>query len=100
MLAHRWLKYPVQQSLDRKETSTDRNAGYRVILIPKCTETEKRGQMPSLQECKAQEYCFNQEKVNESFKELLEQNILTLPEVKRPDEVGQNNNPKYCPYYG
>lgn len=44
-------------------------------------------------------YSFNREKTIELFEELLEQNILILPEVKHPDEVSQTNNPKYCPYH-
>lgn len=32
----------------------------------------------------------------ELFEELLEQDALELPEVRRPDEVGRTDNTKYC----
>lgn len=40
------------------------------------------------------------EKVRELFEELLKHNILELPEVKCPNEVGQTDNLKYCPTIG
>lgn len=42
----------------------------------------------SLQEWHAREYSFIWEKARELFEELLEHNILMLPEIKLPDEVG------------
>lgn len=47
----------------------------------------------SLQECQARDYSFNRENLEELFEDLLEQNIVTLLQVKCPDEVGRTNNP-------
>lgn len=44
-------------------------------------------------ECQARDYSFNWKKTRELFEELLEQNILALPEIKRPDEAGWTDNP-------
>lgn len=64
--------------------------------VPKQKSEDKH---PSLQEREARDYSFKREKTRELFEELLEQNILTLPEIRRPNEVGWTNNPKYCPYH-
>lgn len=42
---------------------------------------------PSLQERQAWEYSFKPQNTRELFKELLEHNTLTLPEIKCPNEV-------------
>lgn len=34
--------------------------------------------------------------VEKIFKELLEQKLITLPEIKRPDEVRKTENPNSC----
>lgn len=51
-----------------------------------------------LQKRQTREYYFQREKVRELFEEVLEQDVLTLLEIKRPDEVGHADHLKYCPY--
>lgn len=62
--------------------------------LPKPKNEDKR---PSLQERQARDYSFKREKTRELFEELLEQNILALPEIRCPNEAGRMDNPKYCP---
>lgn len=39
------------------------------------------------------------EKVRELVEELKEQDTLELPEPRRPEEMGGNDDPKYYPYH-
>lgn len=56
--------------------------------IPRQRNQDKQ---PSLQEHQVQEYSLSEER--------LEHDILALREVKRPDEVDWNGNPKCYPYH-
>lgn len=45
------------------------------------------------------EYSFTREKVRELFYELMENDLLTLPDQRRYKELGRNEDPKYVPYH-
>ncbi|KAL0283785.1 UNVERIFIED_CONTAM: hypothetical protein Sangu_2868100 [Sesamum angustifolium] len=45
------------------------------------------------------EYPFLDSDVFEIFDDLLEANIIDLPEMKRPEEVERKDDPRYCKYH-
>ncbi|KAK2985274.1 hypothetical protein RJ640_009787 [Escallonia rubra] len=44
-------------------------------------------------------YSFSDDLVEDLFEDFMEQDLITLPEVERPHEVGKKEDPKYCPYH-
>jgi hypothetical protein len=54
---------------------------------------------PSLKERQEKVYPFPDSDISRMLDDLLEANIIELPEVKRPDEANQMDNPNYCKYH-
>ncbi|KAL0292820.1 UNVERIFIED_CONTAM: hypothetical protein Sradi_6971000, partial [Sesamum radiatum] len=53
----------------------------------------------TLKEMQAREYPFLDSDVPGIFDDLLEANLIDLPEMKRPEEAEQKDDPKYCKYH-
>ncbi|KAL0286469.1 UNVERIFIED_CONTAM: hypothetical protein Scaly_2554900 [Sesamum calycinum] len=47
----------------------------------------------------ARQYPFLDSDVSEIFDDLLEANLINLPEMKRPEEAELRDDPKYCKYH-
>ena len=47
----------------------------------------------------AKKYSFDADDTEDIFRMLLQRGKIALPEPKRPHEVGNDGNPKYCPYH-
>ena len=45
------------------------------------------------------EYPFPDTEVPKMLDQLLELNVIELPEMKRPEEAGKVNDPNYCKYH-
>ena len=54
---------------------------------------------PSIQELLKKQYIFRRGVVKAFFQQVVDNNYITLPEPKRPWQVGMTNNPLYCPYH-
>ena len=69
---------------------------------PKKPENKAVGKKPELSNaCKEgveKKYPFDED-VEEIFGALLANGKLTLPDPKRPGDVGKTNDPRYCPYH-
>ncbi|CAA0822242.1 Unknown protein, partial [Striga hermonthica] len=63
--------------------------------VPK--ETEQR--RLTLKEMQAKQYPFLDSDVSCIFDDLMEAKLIELPEMKRPEEAGRVNDPKYCKYH-
>ncbi|KAL0444631.1 UNVERIFIED_CONTAM: hypothetical protein Slati_2185800 [Sesamum latifolium] len=50
----------------------------------------------TLEEMQARQYSFLDSDVSGIFDDLLEANLIDLPEIKRPEEAERKNDPKYC----
>uniref|UniRef100_A0A6N2MMH1 Retrotransposon gag domain-containing protein n=1 Tax=Salix viminalis TaxID=40686 RepID=A0A6N2MMH1_SALVM len=63
--------------------------------------TFQRGERkkPSLKERQEKVYPFPDSDISRMLDDLLEANIIELPEVKRPEEANQVDNPNYCKYH-
>ncbi|KAK4389711.1 hypothetical protein Sango_2308100 [Sesamum angolense] len=53
----------------------------------------------TLKEMQAREYPFLDSDVPGIFDDLLEANLIDLPEMKRPEEAERKDDPKYCKYH-
>ncbi|KAL0458435.1 UNVERIFIED_CONTAM: hypothetical protein Slati_0470700 [Sesamum latifolium] len=53
----------------------------------------------TLKEMQAKQYPFLDSDVSEIFDDLLEANLIDLPEMKRPEEAERRDDPKYCIYH-
>ena len=60
-------------------------------------EREKR--RLTLKEMEEKTYPFPNADVRGMLEDLLEKNVIKLPECKRPEEMGRTNDPKYCIYH-
>ena len=69
---------------------------------PKKAENKAAGKRPELsdafKERVEKKYPFDED-VEEIFGVLLANGKLTLPDPKRPGDVGKTNDPRYCPYH-
>ncbi|KAL0458583.1 UNVERIFIED_CONTAM: hypothetical protein Slati_0485500 [Sesamum latifolium] len=59
---------------------------------------EKPQRKLTLKEMQARQYPFLDSNVPRIFDDLLEANLIDLPEMKRPEEAEQKDDPKYCKY--
>ena len=68
----------------------------------KKAENKAAGKKPELSEAFRErvekKYPFDED-VDEIFEALIANGKLTLPEPKRPEDVGKTNDPRYCPYH-
>ena len=53
----------------------------------------------NLKEMEEKTYPFPNADVRGMLEDLLEKNVIKLPECKRPEEMGHTNDPKYCMYH-
>ncbi|KAI3465910.1 hypothetical protein Pfo_022573 [Paulownia fortunei] len=61
---------------------------------------QERGQRKlTLKEMQAKQYPFLDFDVSEIFDDLLKENLIKLPKMKRPEEAGRVDDPKYCKYH-
>ena len=60
-------------------------------------EREKR--RLTLKEMEEKTYPFPDADVRGMLEDLLEKNVIKLPECKHPEEMGRTNDPKYCMYH-
>ncbi|KAL0284952.1 UNVERIFIED_CONTAM: hypothetical protein Sangu_2800100 [Sesamum angustifolium] len=60
---------------------------------------EKPQRKLTLKEMQARQYPFLDSDVSEIFDDLLEANLINLPEMKQPEEAELRDDPKYCKYY-
>ncbi|KAL0298192.1 UNVERIFIED_CONTAM: hypothetical protein Sangu_3155500 [Sesamum angustifolium] len=68
--------------------------------IPKNNVPYKKPQRNlTLKEMQAKQYPFLELDVSGIFDDLLEANLINLPEIQRPEEAEQRDDPKYCKYH-
>ncbi|KAL0319616.1 UNVERIFIED_CONTAM: hypothetical protein Sradi_5223100 [Sesamum radiatum] len=60
---------------------------------------EKPQRKLTLKEMQARQYPFLDSDVSRIFDDLLEANLIDLPEMKRPEEDEHKDDPKYCKYH-
>ncbi|KAL0439607.1 UNVERIFIED_CONTAM: Transposon Tf2-12 polyprotein [Sesamum latifolium] len=60
---------------------------------------EKPQRKPTLKEMQARQYPFLDSDISKIFDDLLEANLIDLPEMKRLEEVERKDDPKYCKYH-
>ncbi|KAH7865383.1 hypothetical protein Vadar_005856 [Vaccinium darrowii] len=56
-------------------------------------------QRPTLKELEEKRYPFPDSDVPSMLEDLLEKNVIQLPECKRPKEMGKVHDPRYCHYH-
>nr|XP_027067664.1 uncharacterized protein LOC113693306 [Coffea arabica] len=54
---------------------------------------------PTLKEMQEREYPFLESDLQGMFDDLFKKKLLELPDMKRPEEAGQVNDPNYCCYH-
>ncbi|KAL0416671.1 UNVERIFIED_CONTAM: hypothetical protein Slati_3499000 [Sesamum latifolium] len=60
---------------------------------------EKPQRKLTLKEMQARQYPFLDSDIPGIFDDLLEANLIDLPEMKRPEEAERKDDPKYCKYH-
>ncbi|KAI3453509.1 hypothetical protein Pfo_010172 [Paulownia fortunei] len=61
---------------------------------------QERGQRKlTLKEMQAKQYPFLDSDISGIFDDLLKENLIELPKMKHPKEVGHVDDPKYCKYH-
>ncbi|KAL0410533.1 UNVERIFIED_CONTAM: hypothetical protein Slati_3643000 [Sesamum latifolium] len=90
----------------RKESMTVNIAPFKLKGISKDSITpknnvpyEKPQRKLTLKEMQTIQYPFLDSDVSGIFDVLLEANLIDLPEIKRPEEAEQKDDPKYCKYH-
>ncbi|KAA0033630.1 ty3-gypsy retrotransposon protein [Cucumis melo var. makuwa] len=78
---------PLKSFSKRKETKYERNHD----------GDEKR--RPTLRERQKKVYPFLDSNVADMFEQLIEKQLIQLPEGKRPEQVGKVDDPNYCKYH-
>ncbi|XP_071932994.1 uncharacterized protein [Coffea arabica] len=63
------------------------------------THQEQGKRKPTLKEMQDKEYPFLDSDVSGMFDDLLSINLITLSEMKRPDEARNTDDPNYCKYH-
>ncbi|KAL4637826.1 hypothetical protein ACB092_03G104600 [Castanea dentata] len=80
-------------------------APLKVPIKPKMKEqmptfTQDKGRRrPTLQEMQEKQYPFPDFDISNMLDHLLKLKLIELPEMKRPEEADQTNDPKYCKYH-
>lgn len=84
---------------DRLESSTaavvETKKSPVVVGGKKSKETKKM----TIKERKEKKDSFSDDMIEDLFDDLLQQNWIALPEIKRPHEVGKVDDPKDCRYH-
>ncbi|KAH7863965.1 hypothetical protein Vadar_024075 [Vaccinium darrowii] len=65
----------------------------------KKNEEHPRDRRPTLKELQEKRYPFPNSDVPSMLEDLLEKNVIQLPECKRPEEMGKVHDPRYCHYH-
>ncbi|KAL0433583.1 UNVERIFIED_CONTAM: hypothetical protein Slati_2692600 [Sesamum latifolium] len=60
---------------------------------------ERRPRKLTLKEMQSKQYPFLDSNISGIFDDLLNANLIELPEMKRPEEAGKFDDPKYCKYH-
>uniref|UniRef100_A0A2N9ITV2 Uncharacterized protein n=1 Tax=Fagus sylvatica TaxID=28930 RepID=A0A2N9ITV2_FAGSY len=76
--------------ISAKEKKEDRTRG---------PSQERERRRLTLKEMEEKTYPFPDSDVPGMLEDLLEKEIIKLPECKRPEEMGRTNDPKYCKYH-
>lgn len=63
-------------------------------LVPSYTKKKREDKHPMLQKRQQHEYCFSRGEVRGLFDKLVETKLLTLQELRRPEEVGISSQEK------
>ncbi|MQL74957.1 hypothetical protein Taro_007320 [Colocasia esculenta] len=63
------------------------------------SKKEERRSTPTLNERLNTPYSFTREHTKELLDICLQENLMTLPEPKRPEEAAMVDKPNYCPYH-
>ncbi|KAH7840099.1 hypothetical protein Vadar_012606 [Vaccinium darrowii] len=72
------------------------------VKIPrkdKKKEENPRDKRPTLKELQEKRYPFPDADVPSMLEDLLEKNVIQLPECKHPEEMGKVHDPRYCHYH-
>ena len=64
-----------------------------------CPMQEREKRRLTLKEMEEKTYPFPNADIRGMLEDLLEKNVIKLPEYKRPEEMGCTNDPKYCIYH-
>ena len=71
----------------------------KVAYTPTNNSQREEQRRSTLKEMMAKQYPFDNSDVPRIFDELLKNRLIELPEMKRPDEEGRSDDPKYCKYH-
>ncbi|KAH7858401.1 hypothetical protein Vadar_023399 [Vaccinium darrowii] len=72
------------------------------LKVPRRDKKNKenpRDKRPTLKELQEKRYPFPDSDVPSLLEDLLEKNVIQLPECKRPEEMGKVHDPRYCHYH-
>ncbi|KAH9621582.1 hypothetical protein KSS87_002730 [Heliosperma pusillum] len=58
-----------------------------------------KGERPLLKELQAKKYPFGDSDLSNILDDLLEKNVIQLPESKRPEQANKTTDPNYCRYH-
>ena len=99
---HKGGKFP--HKLENKQSLIVTTTPLKVPVKPKIKEqtsdlTQERRRRPTLQEMQEKQYPFPDSDISNMLDHLLELKLIELPEMKRPEEANQTNDPKYCKYH-
>ena len=79
------------------KTSKDKE---KTVHVPTSSAPSKEEHIRlTLKEMMAKQYPFLDSDVPKIFDELLQNNLIELPEMKRPEEQRRSNDPKYCKFH-
>ncbi|KAH7842709.1 hypothetical protein Vadar_008294 [Vaccinium darrowii] len=71
----------------------------KVLRRDKKNEEHPRDKRPTLKELQEKRYPFPDSNMLSMLEDLLEKNVIQLPECKRPAEMGKVHDPRYCHYH-
>ena len=100
---HKGAKFPSKSK--NKQSLIVTTTPLKVPIKPKMKEQvftltqDKRKRRPTLQEMQEKQYPFPDSDISNMLDHLLDLKLIELPEMKRPEEAGQTNDPKYCKYH-
>ncbi|KAH7835782.1 hypothetical protein Vadar_029832 [Vaccinium darrowii] len=71
----------------------------KITRKDKKKEENPRNKYPTLKELQEKRYPFPDADVPSMLEDLLEKEVVQLPECKRPEEMGKIHDPRYCHYH-
>ena len=90
---------------ENQESLAINTAPTRVMKRVKSSEqkkfqsTQDQARRKTLKDLEAKSYPFPDSDVAEMLEKLLEEEVIKLPDCKRPEEMHRINDPKYCKYH-